>query len=111
MNSIFPPKPVSTVAPKVGDFMCGSYGYEACIHHVAIVVAVTGASVKLQEVQLDSKYKQGGMEWTSTITAGRGPTVTKRWKSQDKSYRVKWHESMTMWGPWTPCELSGYNYH
>lgn len=112
MNSIFPPKLVSSVSPKVGDYMCGSFGYEACIHHVAKVVGVTGSSVKLQEVELHNAYMQGGMEWTSTIT-GRvdGPVRVKRFKSQGKGYRVKWNESMTMYGPWTPCELSGYNYH
>lgn len=112
MNSIFPPKPEALTLPKVGDYLCGSYGYEACIHHVVKVVGVTPSMVKVQEVELDSKYAQGGMEWTSKITNRlSGPVKSHRFKAGEKGYRIKRTECLSMSGPWTPCELSGYNYH
>ncbi len=114
MNSIFAPKPVTSVAsPKVGDLLCGSFGYEACIHQVFKVVGVTGSSVKIQELVLDRKYTGGGgMNWTSTVTnEARGPVSLKRVISSHDGYSVKVHSSLRVYGPWTPCELEGYNHH
>ncbi len=111
-TSIFAPEVVAVANPKVGDYLCGSYGYEACIYHVYQVVAITGKSVKIREVDLNNKHQVGGMEWTSTITGNlSGPTLTKRFKAQGNEYRVKITDCMNAYGPWTPTILHGYNYH
>lgn len=112
MNSIFAPKSSvsSVVAPKVGDLLCGSWGYDACLHTVVKVLKVTGASIVVQE--LDLKRNGGGMNWTSTVTnTPHGPVKTKRVNLRESGYSVKWTNYMNLYGPWTPCVLEEYNHH
>lgn len=113
MNSIFIEAKVSNVTPKVGDYLMGSYGYEASIPVVAKVVAVTGASVKVREVELHShSFTTGAMEWKVDVGDKLiGPTLTKRVKAGANGYRIKWNECVNLHGPWTPRTMDAYNYH
>lgn len=112
MNSIFAPEVKPTVKPKVGDLLYGSYGYDASIPHVYKVLGVTGASVKIQEVVVNNVYSNGGMDWEGTVTdKTEGEILTKRFRLMEKTYRVKIHSCLNVYGPWEGKKVTGYNYH
>lgn len=113
---IFAQPVVSTVTPKVGDVLCGSYGYEASIATFAKVVAVTGKSVKVVELDQRCEYhpNSGGMYWTAfpLVNSTRtGKVVTKLVKASDTGYRIKWSSYQSLFGPWTGTSVECYNVH
>ena len=112
-TSIFAPEAVSTVAPKVGDLLCGSYGYEASIPTFAVVVAVSAKSIRVIELEGRShSYQTGGMEWKVDVTNNRrGDIKTKKVKLGEKGYSIKWSSYQNLYGPWTPHTINAYNYH
>lgn len=104
----------STIAPKVGDILVGSYGYEASISTFAKVVAVGAATVKVRELNQRRDYhpNSGGMHWTSTPLDNNftGPVVTKRVRALEKGYCVKWSSYQNLYlGTLSPRE--DYNVH
>jgi hypothetical protein len=117
MNSIFSPalenKTVVVNGPKVGDILVSIFGYEASIARWALVVAVTGKSVKIVQLPADNKYTGGGgMEWISTPATDRikGDTETKRFTPDGNSYRVK-YSSYASYYVWNGKPISCYNWH
>lgn len=101
----------STIAPKVGDILVGSYGYEASISTFAKVVAVGAATVKVRELNQRRAYKDC-MHWTSTPIDNDfiGAVVTKRVKAYENGYRVKWSSYQNLYlGDLSPRD--DYNEH
>lgn len=97
--------------PKVGDILCGTYGYEACIAVFAKVVGVTGSSVRVVELDDSRVYSNGGMDWVSTpIVNSDGPVVIKRVKPVGDSYRIKWNSCVNLY-KWDGESVSCYNHH
>ena len=88
-------------SPKVGDYLCGIWGYEATLLTGVVVVGVTGKSVKVQEVTLNNVYKNGagGMFWTATpdVNNLKGPVVTKRVTPTENGYRIKWNSYLNLY--------------
>lgn len=115
MNSIISPaldtKPAVINGPKIGDILCSTYGYEACIAHFAKVVAVTKASVKLELLGTIDNYTSP-MTWESkpNVDSSGGTVVTKRYKADGDSYRVKDTSCATFY-PWSGKPVNCYNYH
>lgn len=105
MNStIFAEAPVVTPAntPKVGDILCGSWGYDATLYTFVKVVGVTGKSVKVREMETESSnFQTGGMQWTEKLTGNlRGEIKTKLVKLTEKGYKIKWNSYLNLWGPY-----------
>jgi hypothetical protein len=114
MNSILSPSLLSPPpvinGPKVGDILVSCWGYEACIAHWAQVVGVTGKSVKLQYLGASDNHT-GPMNWESTPDLNSaGKTVTKRFKPDGNSYRVK-DSSFATFYKWDGKPISCYTYH
>jgi hypothetical protein len=97
--------------PKVGDILCSTYGYDACIAHFAKVVEVTKASVKLELLGTIDNYTSP-MTWDSKpdINSSGGTVVTKRFKANGDSYKVKDTSCATFY-PWCGKPINCYNYH
>ena len=117
MNSIISPsltsKPTVVNGPKVGDILCSTYGYEACIANFAKVVAVTKASVKIVRLGVNEVYTGGGgLTWDSTpnLNAEGSEVETKRFSACGETYRVK-NTSFSNYYPWSGKPVSCYNYH
>jgi hypothetical protein len=112
-TSIFATEVVSKVAPKVGDLLCGHYGYEASLPTFAKVVGVTGKTIKVIELAGHShSFGQGGMEWKVNVTnTPVGHTMTKRFSPCGEGYKIKWSSYQNLYGPWTPKTCYAYNYH
>ena len=115
-TGIFAPEAVVTATPKVGDILCGFYGYEASIATFAKVVGVTDKSVKVVELDQRHDYhpNSGGMYWTAfpTNNGRSGKVITKLFKSDnDKGYRIKWSSYQNLYGPWTGTSVECYNVH
>ena len=112
--SIFATPPVATVTPKVGDVLVGSYGYEASIATFAIVLAVTGKSIRVRELDQRCEYKGGGgMYWTAFPLLGKGigEVMTKRFTCSERGYSIKWSSYQKLHGPWTGTSVECYNVH
>lgn len=97
--------------PKVGDILCSTYGYDACIAHFAKVVEVTKASVKLELLGTIDNYTSP-MNWESKpdINSTGGTVVNKRFKPNGDSYKVKDTSCATFY-PWSGKAINCYNYH
>lgn len=103
--------PATVNGPKVGDILCSTYGYEACIANFAKVVAVTKASVKIVRLGVNEEHT-GNMTWKSTPNLNReGDKVeTRRFRVCGDSYSVK-STSFSNYYPWGGNPISCYNYH
>lgn len=97
--------------PKVGDILCSTYGYEACIAHFAKVIAVTKASVKIESLGTIDNYTSP-MTWESrpNIDSTGGTVHTKRFKAIGETYSVKDTSCATFY-PWSGKPVNCYNYH
>lgn len=87
-------------SPKVGDYLCGTWGYDATILTGAVVVAVTGKSVMVRECLQERKYNGGGgMFWTATPLVDKltGPLMTKRVTPCGDGYRIKWNSYLNLY--------------
>lgn len=98
--------------PEVGDILCGTFGYEASIAKFYKVLKVTNASVGIAQLDAKNIYSQGGMNWTSMpiVDQTYGKTITKRFKSDVDSYRVKL-ESYCVLYQWEGKPVQCYNHH
>lgn len=115
MNSIFSPslenKPSIVNGPKVGDILCSTYGYEACIAHFAKVIEVTKASVKIELLGTIDNHTSP-MTWESkpNVDSSGGTIVTKRFKAYGDTYKVK-DSTYATYYPWSGKAINCYNYH
>lgn len=115
MNSIISPalaaKPAVVNGPKVGDILCSTYGFDACIAHFAKVVEVTKASVKIELLGNIDNYT-GPMTWDSkpNVDSSGGEIHTKRFKACGNTYSVKDSSCATFY-PWSGKPVNCYNYH
>jgi hypothetical protein len=105
MNStIFAEKPVVAVTPKVGDILCGSWGYEATLYVSVKVLSVTGKMIKVQEMtteHIPSDHCSGGMEWKERLTGGTcGEVMVKKVTAYKDGYRIKWTSYLNLYGPY-----------
>lgn len=100
-------------SPKVGDYLKGTWGYDACLPTFAVVVGVTPTSVRVVELEGCSfGHQTGCMEWKVVMTQKRkGDIKTKKVRRTEKGYSIKWNEYCSLWGPWTPEVVNAYNYH
>ena len=114
-NTIISPSlaktPVPLNAPKVGDILCSTYGYDACIAHFAKVVAVSKASVKIELLGTIDNYTSP-MTWESkpNVDSYGGSVHTKRFKACGDTYSVKDTSCATFY-PWSGKPVNCYNYH
>jgi hypothetical protein len=114
MNSIFAEQNTSVASPKVGDILCGSWGYEATLYTFVKVVAVGNKTIKVQEMVTESfDHQTGGMEWKEKLTGEtHGEITTKLFKTYDKGYKIKWNSYLNLYGPYTgDGVVSCSNYH
>lgn len=115
MNSIISPslsnKNAIVNGPKVGDILCSTYGYEACIAHFAKVVEVLGKSVRIELLGTIDNYTSP-MTWDSkpNVDSSGGEVYTKRFKPCGDSYSVKDTSCATFY-KWSGKPINCYNYH
>jgi hypothetical protein len=100
--------------PVVGDILCGTYGYEACIANFYKVTKVTKSSVRIAYLSANNKYNQGGMNWTSepildVINEDTEPLL-RRFNSHHNSYYVKLNSYTTL-SKWSGYPVQCYNHH
>lgn len=100
-SSIFATEANLSATPKVGDYLCGTWGYDATLLTAVVVVGVSGKSVKVREVSLNNVYhpNMGGMFWTSTpdVTKPVGDVVVKRVTPCGDGYRIKWNNYLNLY--------------
>lgn len=101
-------------SPKVGDYLSGTWGYDATILTGAVVVAVTGKTVKVRECEQERTYhaNSGGMFWTSTPLVNKltGPVMTKRVNPRNGGYQIKWNSYLNLYLS-TPKSVECSNTH
>lgn len=104
-------KSIVVNGPKVGDILCSTSGYDACIAHFAKVIAVTKSSVKIELLgRIDNPTSP--MTWDSKpdVHSTGGTVVTKRFKPYGDSYSVKDNNYATYY-VWSGNPINCYNYH
>ena len=94
---------------KVGDILVSTYGYEACIARFAKVIAVTKASVKIENLGT-IENPTSPMTWESrpNIDSTGGNVQTKRFKVIGETYAVK-DSSYATFFIWNGKPVNCYN--
>ena len=112
VSSILPVKTVTPMCqPKVGDILCGTWGYEARLATFAKVVAVGAKTIKVVELARENfDYEAGGMDWKSKPGSEIGSVVTKTPHLSETTYSIKWDSTCNLY-KWEGKSVNCYNYH